>query len=62
MNECTIRSHRGLIASSGILRKSSRDKVPQSLRSSDVKREYKRSICFGVTVKEMMRLMVIDFD
>lgn len=51
MKEWTILSHNGLIASSGILKKSSRDNVPQSLLSNDVKREYKRSICFGVTRK-----------
>lgn len=43
-NACTIRSHSGLMANSGIRRKSSRDNVPQSVRSNDVKREYNRSI------------------
>lgn len=38
-NACTIRSHSGLMASSGMRKKSSRDNVPQSVRSSDVKRE-----------------------
>lgn len=50
-NAWTIRSHSGFIASSGIRRKSSRDNVPQSVRSKDVKREYNRSIWFGVTKK-----------
>lgn len=48
-NACTMRSHSGLMASSGIRRKSSRDNVPQSVRSSDVKREYRRSIWLAVT-------------
>lgn len=46
---CTIRSHNGFIANSGIRRKSTRDSVPQSLRSNDVNREYNLSIWFGVT-------------
>lgn len=43
-NACTIRSHNGFIANSGMRKKSSRDNVPQSVRSNDVKREYNRSI------------------
>lgn len=46
--ECTIRSLSGLIANSGILKKSSLDRVPQSFLSSDVNREYSLSIWFGV--------------
>lgn len=51
-NAWTMRSHNGLMANSGMRRKSSRDNVPQSVRSNDVKREYKRSIWFGVTGKQ----------
>lgn len=46
----TILSPRGFIANSGILRKSSLLSVPQSPRSKLVKRLYKRSIWFGVTI------------
>lgn len=38
-NACTIRSHSGFMANSGMRRKSSRDNVPQSVRSNDVNRE-----------------------
>lgn len=51
-NEWTIRSLKGLIASSGIRRKSSLERVPQSFLSSDVNLEYRRSIWFGVTVNQ----------
>jgi hypothetical protein len=46
---CTIRSPRGLMASSGIRSKSSRLKVPQLPLSRLVKRLYRRSIWLGVT-------------
>lgn len=46
----TILSPNGFIASSGILRKSSLLKVPQSPRSKLVNLLYNRSIWFGVTV------------
>lgn len=49
------------MASSGILRKSSRDNVPLSFRSNDVKREYNRSICGGVTVNENNKLKIFDY-
>lgn len=51
-NELTIRSPNGLIASSGILKKSSLLNVPQSPLSNEVNREYKRSIWFGVTKRK----------
>ena len=51
-NAWTIRSHSGLMANSGMRRKSSRLSVPQSVRSSDVNREYNLSIWFEVTAKQ----------
>lgn len=48
----TIRSPRGLMANSGIRRKSSRDKVPLSPLSKEVNRLYSRSIWFGETVHD----------
>lgn len=49
-NAWTILSPNGLIASSGMRRKSSRLKVPQSPLSRLVNLEYNLSIWFGVTV------------
>lgn len=53
----TILSPRGFIANSGILRKSSLLRVPQSPRSRLVKRLYKRSIWFGVTITQSKNLI-----
>ena len=47
---CTMRSPSGLIASSGIRRKSSRPRVPLSPLSRLVNRLYSRSICEALTV------------
>lgn len=55
-NELTILSPRGLMAISGMRKKSSLLKVPQSPRSSEVNREYSLSIWLGVTkTKELQR-------
>lgn len=54
-----MRSHNGFMANSGMRRKSSRDNVPQSVRSNDVKREYNRSIWLGVTENEWKNMKFI---
>lgn len=47
---CTIRSPKGFMASSGMRKKSSRLRVPQSPRSRLVNLLYRRSIWLGVTI------------
>jgi hypothetical protein len=49
---CTMRSPKGFMASSGIRKKSSRLRVPQSPRSKLVNLLYRRSIWLGVTVNK----------
>jgi hypothetical protein len=51
---CTMRSPKGFMASSGIRKKSSRLRVPQSPRSKLVNLLYRRSIWLGVTINKQI--------